>query len=870
MTHPNATDTPSLTSSPTLIHLVAHTHWDREWYASFETYRARLVDLLEAVFSILASEPEYVSFQLDGQTSMMEDYLALRPEKEEEVRRWVAAGRLLPGPWYTQPDEFLASGESLIRNLLTGIRMARAWGGSMLVGYLPDTFGHISQMPQILRGFGIKWAFVGRGVQLEGSSESTHRFRWQSPDGSEVLTLTVPYGNGLSQSTLPESARDEVAHMLSAMTDWLPGEEILMFHGADHVLPQAGFPSLIAQANEALAQAHLIHSTLPTFFSKIASADTPCTIRGELRDKRTTLLEGTLSTCMNVKGANAATSLLLERMVEPLSALAWLSGLPYPAALLGQAWKYVLQNHAHDSICACSVDAVIRDVLQRFRWAQDIGTAVFQKSLKHLAQGPDVPGSAKSQTQVVVLNTLGQERTGVVRIPIDFVPDTDMADVRIFDSSGEEVPHQVLSEGQAQVFVTRPHITPRIVNVKRIQVAFVAKDVPSVGSAPYRVVPVGKSGQAELAGMALARNRGVRRAIGSAPNRMENEHLIVALESDGTMTLTHKESGEIFPGQHTFEDSRDIGEVYNHVAPLEDRIVTSLGQPNQIALVANGPVYATFEIRTALPGVCSITSRVTLAAGARRVELVTEVENLASEHRLRALFPLGGHAGHSRADGQFDVKMRKIKRSGMDGAEADRLADCHPMDSFVDVEAKNRGLAILAKGLPEYEAFGEDETRVALTLIRSVRRGPYDIPVTEAQMLGTHRFEYAIFPHASGATESELPREALDYQVPLMAAQRGDEAPDATEKTSLFRIAPETLILSALKRSENGQALVARFYNSGASPVEGALAFGDKGPIRAEIVDLMEENGTKIEIGKEGQLAFPVRGTGIVTLKLFF
>ena len=163
------------------VHLISHTHWDREWYLTREQFRLRLIDLVDRVLEMLRADSGYAYFHLDGQTIVLEDYLELHPENADEIRGLIRSGRLLVGPWYVMPDEFLVSGESLVRNLALGHRIARAFGGSMPVGYLPDLFGHVGQMPQILRQFGLDNAILWRGF---GGPPA--EYWWESPDGSRV------------------------------------------------------------------------------------------------------------------------------------------------------------------------------------------------------------------------------------------------------------------------------------------------------------------------------------------------------------------------------------------------------------------------------------------------------------------------------------------------------------------------------------------------------------------------------------------------------------------------------------------------------------------------------------------------------------
>ena len=171
--------------------IVPHTHWDREWYQPFQEYRIRLVQLTDRLLDLLAQDPEYLHFTFDGQTIILEDYLEIHPEQEETLRRYVREGRLLIGPWHILPDEFLVGPEATIRNLMLGDRISRRFGFKMDVGYIPDPFGHISQLPQIMRGFGLDAVVFWRGV-----GEAHNEFRWAAPDGSEVLVIHLRDGYG--------------------------------------------------------------------------------------------------------------------------------------------------------------------------------------------------------------------------------------------------------------------------------------------------------------------------------------------------------------------------------------------------------------------------------------------------------------------------------------------------------------------------------------------------------------------------------------------------------------------------------------------------------------------------------------------------
>src|SRR6266567_6422145 len=182
--------------TPRTVAIVPHTHWDREWYRSFQAFRLRLVDVLDRLLPEMEADPSYAHFLLDGQMAAVDDYLELRPAAEPMLRRLAGAGRVAVGPWYILMDEFLVSGETIVRNLQLGMERAAAFGGHMPVGYLPDMFGHIAQMPQLLRQAGLEHTVVWRGVP---SGVDRDAFWWSSPDGSTVRAQYLwpeGYGNG--------------------------------------------------------------------------------------------------------------------------------------------------------------------------------------------------------------------------------------------------------------------------------------------------------------------------------------------------------------------------------------------------------------------------------------------------------------------------------------------------------------------------------------------------------------------------------------------------------------------------------------------------------------------------------------------------
>ncbi len=419
------------------IILVSHTHWDREWYLPFEEFRWQLVKTLDQLIDLMESNPNYTRFTLDGQTILLDDYLEIRPENTDRLKRLVTAGRLQIGPWYVLADEFLVSGEALVRNLLYGHQAKHRFGKIMPIGYVPDAFGHIAQLPQLLKGFNISSSIWWRGLEDQGKTLPTE-LCWQSPDGSEVLLVHLRTSYATA-ANLPNSIDATLAQLLMPMNVLslrATSSAILLMNGSDHLPPQPFLPDLIKKLNQRLKSKDLLqgrtvsqlikelgkspisleitgvselspfidelfaefikelhgtivqHGTLNDYLKIVRDEVNEATlpiIKGEQHaSKYIPILPGVFSARLYLKQANFITQQLLERWVEPFATIAWWHGAEYPTTSLRRAWQLLLQNHPHDSICGCSVDATHADMERRFAWSQQIGNQILGEAIHHL------------------------------------------------------------------------------------------------------------------------------------------------------------------------------------------------------------------------------------------------------------------------------------------------------------------------------------------------------------------------------------------------------------------------------------------------------------------------------------------------------
>ena len=821
-------ETPLLDSRPWRLWLVPHTHWDREWYLPFEDFRIHLVEVIDEVIATLEARPEY-RFTLDGQAILLEDYLEIRPELEGRLRALLQAGRIDTGPCYTLPDEFLVGAESLVRNLLHGRLVCERYGARpAAVGYLPDSFGHPAQLPQVLRGFGLDTFVFSRGLGDE-RERLGGRFRWVAPDGSEVLALPQPvdYGaatafghSGRSEQAEPgANAADRVEQILRAEAPMRADpafRDVFLGNGVDHAHLQDDLPEVVADLRARRPSLEVEIARLSDYTAAIARApgDLPA-FAGELNGgARLNVLRGVNSARMPLKQDNERGERALQE-AETLWALALLSrpGARYPLGELRHAWRELLRNHPHDSICGCSVDETHADMPQRFRASLEIALRLADMAL-HALGGSGGPGDNEAEAHGLE----GRYRWSYRPLP--------GGPVRVKDRTGAASFANVL-----------PFARRRLVSLD-VPDALTAAAGLRAGERPVQVDADGRAWlELEVPGFSA---RDVALAAGSAPpgapgarapdaRTIENARYRVTGHDDGTLTVEDQHSGAVVRGLHRLEDVADRGDSYTFCPVDGDRPVGA-GAPTQVRVTAAGPVFAELELETALtlPAglaegrdaraggavACPLTTRVRLAAGAERLEFATTVDNRARDHRLRVLFPTPEEPARVRAEGHYAV-VERPPRPVWNGTWVEPPHDTnHTLGAVA-----TGGLALYTTGLPEYEV--TELGALALTLLRcvgwlsrgdlSTRRGHAgpELPVPGAQCLGTHRFAYAL---ALGEpADAALLRASQDHRFAFVAGRPG------VALAAPVRVEGD-VVVTALKGAEDGDGVVLRACNPGREP----------------------------------------------------
>lgn len=873
--------------------LVSHTHWDREWYMSFQGFRRRLVRLTDRLLSILENNPRYKYYVFDGQTIVLEDYLEIRPENKERLKRLIQEGRIRIGPWYVLPDEFLVSGEALIRNLLIGHLISEEFGTRpMKVGYLPDSFGHVAQIPQILQGFGIDSFMFHRGLGEEWEGLNTE-FWWEGLDGSRVLAIYQMHGycNAAGLGYEPafgepgkvkvnmEDALRRVRAEVDALSKHASTCYILLNNGCDHLEPQPELPDIIEYLNNNLEDVEVVHTTFEDYVNNVKEeAPTLGCIKGELHKGRYhPLLLGVFSSRLYLKKQNFLTQIALEKYAEPFSSIAYLLGKPYEGAFLLKAWKYLISNHPHDSICGCSIDQVHKDMLYRFAAADQIAQVMWEESASHIVENINTKKDT-SPAAVVVFNPHNWSATDVAKIHLEIPasPERKMRYIVVRDKDGKVVPSQLENVKIGEY--RHPHPGNQL--LWEADLYILAENVPALG---YKTFYLEESRE----------EKKVSSLLEATETSLENAYLKVEVQPNGSLNITDKRSGHTFQSCNLFEDTEDNGDEYNYSPTINSLTVTSATSKANVALVAKGPVTATLRIdlvlelpeslnegrtgRSERKVPCPITSYVSLHAGIPRLDIETIIHNNAKDHRLRAQFPTSLYAKQCIADVQFGVLSRDIQIPKGEGW-IEKPVGMKAMQSFVALESRGIGLCVVSEGLPEYEAVDTPTgVNIALTLLRSVGwlsrddllPRPYNagpkIPTPDAQCLGEHRVRYAVIPFINSFEEAKPWVLANQFKAPLKSQITFPHEGSLPAELSFLEIQPQELILSALKKAEKEDALIVRFYNTASYEVEGKVILHKK-PVRAVLANLAEEDIQEIS----PDLEVKVKPFQIITLKLFF
>lgn len=901
-----------MSSERKTIHVVSNSHWDREWGYPFEETRLLLLDFMDELLDLLDTDADFQSFTMDSQTLCVEDYLELRPEKRATVEKHVKSGRLIVGPWYSLPEEYIVNGESLVRNLFVGHQVAGALGAVSKIGYTPFSYGQTSQMPQIYNGFDIDNIIFYRGINTPKSE-----FVWEGPDGSRLLGMrfgcmsrfsyyvyiyrVLRYGSDdvfarynwdrgaapfrLASDRYPRAhyyvldthkkqwndapIREQLLKLVKDESEHFTTSHICCMQGFDTSNPDQKESDIVKLCQSLLPEHDIKLSNLKDYMDAMrAEVKNPTLITGESRDpgstgKWTHLFGDVISARPRLKKANNAAEVALQRMAEPWSAIGSMAGGDYVQSALDRCWRLLLKNHPHDTITGAGIDQMEKDSLYRADQICIISAGLARRGMQAVQIAVDNSDLSEKDAALTVFNPCPFPRRSVVSCYLDMPANMGYEAFRVVSPDGmESCRVQIAEEFPWNALVRNLQDISIELNTQRVRCHVELGEIPAYG---YRTYHLERAPQFAYEAGSLA----------PEANVLENEHLRVEFNADGTLDLTHKESGHTYAGLHYLEDTGETGHSWVHMEPDNNETIRSHGFPCSIAIEEAGPLLARMRVdyrmqipvgiddeltnqfreermchtrRTTEKREMVITSRFTLRAGAKRLDVSTFFRNECKHHRLRVVFPARLECDRTDSEAGFDVISRDIHVK-KDNAYFGKTNPQYPMHRFVDMSDGEKGFAILNNaGLREYEAMDTAERPLAITLLRAFTYrncpifGRWEVhPEMEgAQCIGDFEWTYAIYPHM-GDWRQGVFTQAEELNLPLEPAQAGPHAGSLPKAASFLELRGENLQLSAFKKGDaRPQHYVVRLFNPTDAPVDGELLLFSP-PKAAWICNMNEE-----------------------------
>ena len=860
--------------------LVSHTHWDRAWYLSFNEFRLRLVRMIDRIIVMLENNPEFKCFVLDGQVVLVEDYLEIRPEKKAQLYSLIKAGRLVIGPWYVLPDLFLVSSESIIRNLQIGRSISKQWGSGLNVGYVPDPFGHPAQLPQILQGFSIDNFLFMRGMPDTINRLGTLHFNWTSPNGSKVRAYYIKegyfnaaalgYGHiiGRYDCSTPDLklATEQIEKAIKALEEFEPKQLFLLNNGVDHMPEQKEIPNILQHVrnNKSDAELSITQGSFSDFMEALLGIDCSYNYEGDLLGNPDhPILSSVYSTRIYIKQQNHTAQSLLEKYVEPTQALLFsLTNREPDTHLTLYSWKKLLQNHPHDDICGCSVDAVHDDNEYRFREVIETSQTMLTEIVEDLAKIGFTKGyqSDLRYRDIWIFNP--HPFTHKYRIQTELVFANDdkeheekqipLQKLRGYDSTGRSILFYLI--GSKAPYLDAQFIQHTWGRAYEIEFEI---EIPAMG---YQVVRFVETADVLVESETILRPIQWHQLPNSTDRRItslieqkgsiRNANYSIQFTEKG-FTLRCKQTGCELENPIQFEYAQDHGDTYsfsrveqkNYYGKLEQVVKDPLRENclhiyyqinvPEIKLEPTGR-----PILQAQPKLIALTIHVELTLnGSKGIDLKVNYRNQAINGRLRILLAIGFETSISYAESHY----REVEHSMINEQKPKDFPDrykkypgellytTHHQIDYCYVSQGDRYSWVANKGLPEYELISfKGHNHFAVTLHRavgmlsvsngSIRRpqaGP-SIPTPGAQCLGKRTAELS-FGSIFGSKE-DLVHEAKAfshpaYHKPIPILHDIPSIGSLPRHYSLLEIQNPVVKISSFYRHINGY-FVLRIFNS--------------------------------------------------------
>lgn len=843
------------------VHVVPHSHWDREWYFTTSRSKVYLMKDLKDVLDTLESNPDFKYFMVDAQGSLLDDYIKWMPQDKDRITKLVKEKKLVIGPWYTQTDQLVISGESIVRNMYYGMKRCETFGGYMNVGYVPDSFGQSGNMPQIYKEFGIDDTLFWRGVSDDMVNHTD--YNWRGDDGSVVFTTQIPFGYYIG-GNIPEDPKQSEEFWQKECFEKAGGrsatKHIYFPNGFDQAPIRTNLPEIIKERNEKDPENEYVISCIEDYIKDVKSENPELEeVSGELViAKHMRIHKSIFSSRSDLKVMNTQIQNYVTNVMEPLLTLSYNLGNDYPHEAVGEIWKLLFENAAHDSIGSCISDTANEDVYVRYKQARDIAVNLVELHSRLIAT------SVKNDAEMTftLINTLPQKRNDTVVVKT-YIPGGNFA---ILDEKGNKVDYTVIESRDLTDYVlsqtikldpSRKFYVPS--KVLEATIAIKTNDVPAFGYVQYTLDTKGNS----------AKNL-------EKKNTLENEFYAINVEEDGSLTITDKENNVTYKNQGVLVENGDDGDSFNYSPPRKDLEVFSNKSECSVE-VSGSDIYdqAVIKFNMVVPkdleeraeGKVSVNLPITMTVALRKdskvIDFNVHVDNKGLSHRLCVLFDSQIVSSFNYADEQFgsikrpnyyEKEMKLYMASAENKTEkkagVQELANwandqstwqeppisIEPTQSYVSLTDGKQGIAVIPQGVREYEVL--DDHMIRLTLFRTYgfmgkenliyrpgrASGERIIETPAAQLLKEMDFAFGFTTYASDINEANIDTLAKAYNTNievytyaeflngrLIFSQREIEGTKES-RHSLFET-ENKLVVSAIKKAEDNEGYIIRLFN---------------------------------------------------------
>lgn len=843
------------------IHVIPHSHWDREWYFTTSRSKVYLMKDLGDVLNTLENDPEFKYFMVDAQGSLLDDYIKWRPQDKERISKLVNDGRLVIGPWYTQTDQLVISGESIVRNMYYGMKRCESFGKYMNVGYVPDSFGQSGNMPQIYRQFGIEDTLFWRGVSDDMVKHTD--YNWRGDDGSVVFTTQIPFGYYIG-GNIPEEPEENEEFWQKECLEKAGGRSatrhIYFPNGFDQAPVRTNLPQLVKERNEKDPENEYVISCIEDYIKDVKSENPELEeVQGELViAKHMRIHKSIFSSRSDLKVMNTQIQNYVTNVMEPLLTISYNLGNEYPHEAVAEIWKLLFENAAHDSIGSCISDTANEDVYVRYKQARDIAVNLVELHSRLIAT--NVKNDA--DMTFTAINTLPQKRKDTVIVKT-YVPGGKFA---IIDEKGNDVDYTIIKSRDLTDYVlsqtimldpSRKFYVPD--QVLEVTMAIKANDVPALGYVQYSI-DTQKDSHKETADKKV----------------LENKYYTIEVEENGSLTIVDKANNVTYKNQGILVENGDDGDSFNYSPPRKDMEVFS-NESKCTVKISGSDIYDQAEIHFDMvvpadlderaEGKVSVTMLVDMTVALRKdskvIDFNVKVDNKGLSHRLCVLFDSQIVSAFNYADQQFGLikrpnyyeKEMKLYMESMNNktekkAGIQELANwandqstwqeppisIEPTQSYVSLTDGKTGIAVIPQGVREYEVL--DDSKIGLTLFRTYgfmgkenliyrpgrASGERIIETPAAQLLKEMEFNFGFTSYAGDINDSDIDTLAKQYNTNLevytyaeflngrlIFSQREIEGQNA-KIHSLFET-EGNLVVSAVKKAEEDDGYIIRLYN---------------------------------------------------------